>query len=157
MRFLLIPALLLVSACRQEPAAPADQPTGATVEQAAGSSPTFAGAGRDRLCLAESAGRAGFITFGEGDANCSVTGSLSRSGERLTITPDGDAACRVEATLAGDRLTLGPASAACAYYCGPSASFADKQFTRTNGAEPVADLGSFTSAALGWSRVARAR
>ena len=140
MRCLLIPALLLLPACRQEPDAPPDQPAAATAGQTETSSTTFAGSGRDRLCLAEGAGRAGLITFGEGNANCSVTGSLARSGDRLTITPDGDAACRVQATLAGDRLTLGPAGAACAYYCGPSASFAGKQFTRTEGPEPVTDL-----------------
>jgi hypothetical protein len=139
MRCLSIPALLLLSACRQEPEPVANEPAAATAEQA-GSSSTFAGSGRDRLCLAEGSGRAGLITFGEGDANCSVTGSLARSDDRLTITPDGDAACRVEATLAGDRLTLGPAATACAYYCGPSASFAGKQFTRTKVAEPVTDL-----------------
>lgn len=101
---------------------------------------TFAGAGRDRLCLKEGEGRAGFITYGEGDANCSVSGAVQRAGERLTITPDGDAACRIEATLAGEQLTLGQASPACAYYCGPTASFSARQFARTATPQPVTDL-----------------
>ena len=80
----------------------------------------YAGEGRDRLCLAGQ--RGGFITYGDGDANCSARGRVERTGDRLLLIPVGDSDCRIEASVTGDRLTLGARTAACTYYCGPGAN-----------------------------------
>jgi hypothetical protein len=134
---------LVLTACRgpaaeeQNNVISGEAASGAETSSIASAS-TYAGAGRDRLCLAE--GRAGLIVYGKGDANCSVSGSAEGSGNRLTIVPAGDSTCRIQATLISDKLTLGEVSQACAYYCGPSASFAGKGFTRTPAPQPVTDL-----------------
>jgi hypothetical protein len=91
------------------------------------------------LCLAQSGGAA-FITYGEGDANCSVKGQIEGAGERLTLVPEGDTTCRIELNRSGDSVRLGAVGAACAYYCGPKASFEGKSFKRKDNAEPVTDL-----------------
>ena len=84
----------------------------------------YAGEGRDRLCIAGN--RGGFIIYGEGNANCSARGRIEQSAGRLVLTPDGDADCRIEAKLSGDRLAVGTRSAACAFYCGPGADYSGK-------------------------------
>ena len=55
---------MLLAACSQQPADPSFTPG------------TFAGEGRDRLCIAGEAGnyRAGLIAYGQGDINCSASG-----------------------------------------------------------------------------------
>ena len=98
----------------------------------------YAGEGRDRLCLVGE--RGGLITYGDGDANCSARGRIERTGERLLLIPDGDPDCRIEASLTGDRLTLGARTDACAYYCGPGADFAGKSFSRDGTASPAVDF-----------------
>lgn len=132
--FYLLP-LALLAACRQEP----DQPAQAPAESRE-AVVTYAGAGRDRLCLDEGRGRIGFITYGQGDMNCSVRGAVVRSGDRLSIAPDGDESCRVDATVDGERLALGPVSTSCGYYCGAGASFAGKAFTRSSPGSPAEDF-----------------
>ena len=135
MRSLLLLSLPLLAACQQE--------AGQQAEQVAERPPqvvTYAGEGRDRLCLNESAGRIGFITYGEGDVNCSVRAALTRSADQLAIAPDGDQSCRIAATLGDDRLALGELGQSCAYYCGPGASFAGKSFGQLPDAVPVTDL-----------------
>ena len=99
----------------------------------------FAGAGRNRLCLDEGAGRAAFITYGEGDANCTVQGAVQQTAGTSVLVPDGDTTCRIDLTLSGDMVRLGQASAACAYYCGPRSSFAGAEFRRSVTQQPVAD------------------
>lgn len=93
--------------------------------------------GRDGLCLVGKPGalRAGVIAYGPSDANCSLAGSATRSGERLTITPRGDPGCRIEVSLEGDKAHLGPLTQACAYYCGPGADFSGRTLGRST--EPV--------------------
>ena len=99
----------------------------------------YAGGGRDRLCRAGD--RVGFITYGEGDANCSVRGRLDRAGEHLlTIVPDGDQDCRIELYEQGGSLRLGKVAAACAYYCGPGASFEGRAFAENASASAVTDF-----------------
>ena len=139
-RFAIALSALLLGACSREadaPAAPVNE--GAPVVAAAAGSSTFAGAGRDRLCL-KADKQAAFITYGEGDANCSVQGQVEGEGERMTLVPNGDATCRIDMTRSGDIMRLGSVTQACAYYCGPKASFEGKTFTRTDKAVPVTDL-----------------
>ena len=120
--------IFLLAACSQE-AAPPPPPK---IE-------LFAGEGRDRLCI--KGDRIGFIAYGSVDANCSVRGRIDRTGEHgLSIIPDGDRDCRIEAQEQHGRLRLGKVTAACAYYCGPGASFEAKAFTKGAGASPAVDF-----------------
>ncbi len=118
--------VLLLAACSADPAEP-------QLERQ-----LYAGEGRDRLCIAGQ--RGGFIAYGDADANCSARGRVERSADRLVLIPDGDADCRIAATLAGDRLALGQRAPACEYYCGPGADFAGKAFTRSATASPAVDF-----------------
>ena len=126
MRFLAL-VLLLLSACSQEASEPIVERT------------LYAGEGRDRLCIAGD--RAGFIAYGDGGRNCSVRGRVERSGEHsLSIVPDGDPDCRIAVDEQGESLRLGKVAQACAYYCGPRASFAGKTFTKDASASPAIDF-----------------
>jgi hypothetical protein len=98
----------------------------------------YAGAGRDRLCIAGE--RSGFIVYGEGDANCSARGRVERAGDRLVLIPDGDSDCRIEAKLDGDSLVLGVRAGACAYYCGPGADYAGRGLSKDMSATPAVDF-----------------
>jgi hypothetical protein len=124
----LTPLVLLLAACAPEEPPPA-----------AAESAIYAGAGRDRLCV--DGERVGFITFGDGDANCSVRGRLESAGDgRLAIIPNGDEDCRIEAADETGRILLGSRKAGCAYYCGPNADFAGKAFTKQDSASPAVDF-----------------
>ncbi|HVF84142.1 MAG TPA: hypothetical protein VM913_08240 [Sphingomicrobium sp.] len=135
-------AIVLLTGCGQQAASSSSANEDGDGTQPAGSTGpvSYAGSGRDRLCLSEAEGRAGLVIYGEGDANCGVRGTVQRSANRLTVTPEGDAACRIEAAISGDRLILGARNSACAYYCGPTANYAGKTFTRIADPEPAADL-----------------
>jgi hypothetical protein len=100
----------------------------------------YAGEGRDRLCLrAEQDREAAFVTYaGEGDTSCTVRGTFDRQAN--AIVPNGDATCRIPVTVTADAVQLGAASAACAYYCGPKASFAGKRFALTTAGGEAVDL-----------------
>ena len=140
MRIAHLAAAFLLTGCgRGDQPAAAEQSTEAQA-RAATTLATYAGEGRNRLCLDERAGRAAFITYGQGDTNCTVQASVQRAGSAATLIPDGDETCRIELTTAGGTLRLGPASPACAYYCGPSASFANAEFRRTPQPQPVTDV-----------------
>ena len=129
MRPILLPALLL-AACSQPPAEPS-LATG-----------TFAGEGRDRLCLAGEPGnyRGGLIAYGLGDVNCSASGRLEISGNQLSLIPRGEGDCRIPLTLDGNAVRVGQVPAACAYYCGPGASMAGKSYNRSDMGAAVTDL-----------------
>jgi hypothetical protein len=139
MRLHLFLLALLLTACREQdvPTA-ANQPTNA--DAADNAVQIFAGQGRDRLCLDERGGRAGLITYGQGDANCSIQGAVQQAGPRITVAPDGDESCRVAGTIAGTQVTLGPLTPECAYYCGPTADYSGRSFTAADNAGPVTDL-----------------
>ena len=122
----LLPLVLVIAACSPEAPPPAQERA------------TYAGQGRDRLCV--NADRAGFIAYGEGDSNCSVRGRVRADGDRLAIIPEGDEDCRIEAARQADRITLGARSAACAYYCGPGADFTGKAFAKRDSASPAVDF-----------------
>ena len=121
MRSILILAPLL-AACSQEAA----QPSLATG--------TFAGEGRDRLCIAGDPGayRAGLIAYGEGNANCSAAGRLEQSGATWVLVPQGEGDCRIPLEVDGNIARIGPPPAACSYYCGPGASLAGKAYNRAD-------------------------
>lgn len=139
MRTFLLPALLLLAACEQK-AAEAPPAEASARPQAAVGAVVFAGAGRNRLCLDERANRAAFITYAEGDTNCTMSGVLKRSDANATLVPDGDASCTVVVQFNGDEVRLGELRPECAYYCGPSASYAGSTYRRTNDGQPVTDL-----------------
>jgi hypothetical protein len=136
MRVLLLPLLLLFTAsCREAAQGNAAEPAGTDALDA------YAGAGRDRLCLAPNGGTAGLITFAAtGDSNCSIRGTFGGA-QDARIKPNGDEACAVPVRVEGARVTLGQPSAACAYYCGPGASLAGKTFDRMDNPAQVTDLG----------------
>lgn len=131
MHFLrLIPLLLVAAGCSAK--VPEGLPTG-----------TFAGAGKDRLCVAGEGEdlRGGLIVYAaDGASNCSLSGKLAGAGDRWTLTPRGEGDCRVGLTLAGDRLKIAGLPASCAYYCGPGARLTGKSFTRAANATPAVDM-----------------
>jgi hypothetical protein len=133
MRSALLAALLL-TACTKEEVPPKS-------ELAPG---IFTANQRDALCIFGGNGvqRAGFITYGANDANCSARGKIVAAGNgRWQLHPDGDAECGIQLVVTKDGIALGPASRSCAYYCPPGLSFAGKTFARIGtGAKPATDL-----------------
>ena len=121
MRSILILAPLL-AACSQEAAQPS-LVTG-----------TFAGEGRDRLCIAGKPGayRAGLIAYGEGNANCSAAGRLKPAGSGWSLVPRGEGECRIPLEIAGNTVRIGQPPESCSYYCGPGASLPGKAYNRTD-------------------------
>jgi hypothetical protein len=103
---------------------------------------TYAGEGRDRLCVVGEAGvqRAGFVSYGPGHANCTMSGRIEANGAGFVLTPAGDSRCLVDVSVNDGRISLAPGTPACHYYCGPSASFANKNFRRDDKATPAVDL-----------------
>ena len=128
MRHLTLALVLLVAACQQEQAATPGLDPG-----------TFTGGGRDALCIAGAAGaqRAGFVVFGAANANCSASGHIEPAGAGWQLVPAGDAECKIPLTVTATGISLGARLRACAYYCGPGADYAGKQFARATGVKPV--------------------
>lgn len=121
---------LLLAACSQPPAAPS-LPVG-----------SFAGEGRDRLCIAGEPGnyRAGLISYGSADTNCSARGQIEVGSDGVALVPRGEGPCRIALVVEGDRVSIGKLPAACSYYCGPGADMAGKSFRRTAGGGAAVDL-----------------
>lgn len=127
-------AVCLLAGCGgKEGASGGDADAGAAV------SGLYAQAGGERpgqLCLVEREGRAGsfgFITWGRGDANCSVSGSVRREADRLTLLLDGDESCSIEAQAEGGavRVTRGLSGECALYYCAGGASLDNVRFERS--------------------------
>ena len=135
MRALTILLCALLAACQQEAPEETERQVASPPAMA-----TYVGQGRDRLCLDEQAGRVGLISYGSGDANCSLRGTVTGSGDRLTIMPDGDQSCRLSATASADTISIGGTGPSCAYYCGPGATLSARTFRRSGEALPVTDL-----------------
>lgn len=135
---LLSASALLLPGCGKEEA-PANQAAAAAPGPADSDTVVFASGTRDRLCRQRSTGAVALITFAPtGDANCTVRGRFDAAAR--VIVPDGDDRCRIPVTDKGNQLTLGNGGPACAYYCGPSASFAGVTLDATTGAPPPTDL-----------------
>ena len=126
----ILPLALLLAACSQQPTEPV-VPTG-----------TFAGEGRDRLCIAGEPGnyRAGLIAFGEGDVNCSASGRVETNNGRIALVPRGEGSCRLALTVEGNSVRIGEVPAACAYYCGPGATMTGKAFNKAEMGAAAVDL-----------------
>ena len=126
----MFPALLMLAACSQQPA---DSPIPAG---------TYAGEGRDRLCIAGEADslRAGLIAYGPGDANCSAAGRLEQAGAAWALVPRGEGECRIPLEIDGNVVRVGQPPAACAYYCGPGANMTGKTYNRADMGAKASDL-----------------
>ena len=124
---------MALAGCRQAEQAPREQRS----EQAAPALAVYVGTGRDRLCLAADGKRAGLIVYGTGDMNCSVQGVV---GPGDALVPNGDNKCRIPLRRSDGSIELGPVTADCSYYCGPSASLQGKGFRLSPGATPPTDL-----------------
>lgn len=124
MRFLILLSLIIAGCGDQAPRADGT-PTlkvGHYFEQ---------GARRGRFCVHPGEGpqRATFITFArKGDTNCSASGTIRVEGQAMLFVPKGETECRIPLELQGDQLTLRPAPAACAYYCGPGVELGGQAF-----------------------------
>ena len=103
---------------------------------------TYAGDGRDRLCVVGEAGvqRAGFISYGPSQANCTMSGTIEAKGARFVLKPASDSRCAVDVSVNDGRVSLAPGTLACSYYCGPGATFANKSFKRDDKATPAVDF-----------------
>jgi len=129
-------SLLLLAACGQQGESGSQADVAAEATQAA---TIYSGSGRNQLCL--KGRRAGFIVYApNGDTNCSVRGTVDRTGSQLVIAPDGDAECRIQAREDGSSLAFGPVAPACSYYCGPNASFGGATFGMVPESKPVTDF-----------------
>ena len=128
---LLLPCFVLLAACSQE------QDPAFTIATG-----TFAGEGRDRLCIAGEAGsyRAGLVAFAAGDSNCSASGRIDEKDGQLALVPRGEGACRIPLSIEGNMVRIGQVPAACSYYCGPAASLNGKSFSRADMGTTAADL-----------------
>ncbi|MCL6699661.1 hypothetical protein LZ496_12820 [Sphingomonas sp. NSE70-1] len=127
----ILPWFMLLAACSQgqEPA-----PSIATG--------TFAGEGRDRLCIAGEPGnyRGGLIVYADGDVNCSAGGKIDAANGAIALVPRGEGDCRIPLAIDGNAVRIGDVPAACSYYCGPGAAMAGKTFNRSDAGGQVADL-----------------
>ena len=127
-------SVILVAACDQQGENPAD-----VAVETAQPATIYSGPGRNQLCL--KGRRAGFVVYASGDdTNCSVRGTFKRGDSQLVIAPDGDSECRIQAGEQDSSLALGPVPPACAYYCGPGASFAGATFDMIPASRPVTDF-----------------
>jgi hypothetical protein len=126
----ILPFALLLTACSQQPAEPS-MTTG-----------TFAGEGRDRLCIAGEPGsyRGGLIVFGEGDVNCSASGRVAAQAGGFALVPRGEGGCRIPLTIDGNTVRIGNVPASCSYYCGPGASMTGKAYNRSDMGAKAVDL-----------------
>lgn len=115
-------------------------------EPIAGAFGSYAGEGRDRMCLVDGKPDGGLITYApSGNNNCSLrfaTRYAEGSATEGTFAAANDPSCTIPFTrvAASGRFTLGQPSPGCAYYCGPGAALANKSFVRMDKATPVTDI-----------------
>ena len=126
----LIPMVMLLAACSQQAENPSI-PTG-----------TYAGEGRDRLCIAGGVGdyRGGLIAFGPSDINCSASGSVVVEGGKFLLIPRGEGDCRIPLEISGNVVRVGEPPAACGYYCGPGADMAGRTYNKADMGAKAVDL-----------------
>ena len=120
MRIFLLPMVLILASCSSPK------------EEAAVLKPgTYFGKGRNAACVIgdKSPQRFAFIAFASaGDANCAAEGRIEVTGGAYSFVPSGEGPCRIPVTVTGDKLAIGPAPAACSYYCGPGATLGGQSF-----------------------------
>ena len=124
----IIPVALLLASCSQQAENPSI-PVG-----------TYAGQGRDRLCIAGEGGnyRAGLIAFGQGNTNCAASGRVMAEGGRYVLIPRGEGPCRIPLEIENNVVRVGQPPVACSYYCGPGADMAGKIYSKADmGAKAV--------------------
>jgi len=108
---------------------------------------TYAGPGRDRLCIVKKGEDlvVGAIVYGQGDANCTFRGTgvdqQIATKTALKIRPTGDSECEFRIDGNPSLLTLHASGSACNYYCGPGASLEGKTVKRLPQRETVNDFG----------------
>jgi len=121
---------LLVAACSQQ-GENSSIPTG-----------TYAGQGRDRLCIAGEEGnyRGGLIAFGQGDVNCSASGRVTVEGGQYVLVPRGEGECRIPLEIDGNSVRVGQPPAACGYYCGPGADMSGRTYNKADMGAKAVDL-----------------
>jgi hypothetical protein len=126
----IFPLTLLLAACSEQPAGPS-LTTG-----------TFAGNGRDRLCIAGEPGnyRGGLIAFGAEDSNCSASGRIEAQSAGFVLVPRGEGDCRIPLVIEGNSVRIGEPPAACSYYCGPGATMAGKSYNKADMGASAVDL-----------------
>ena len=126
----ILPLALLLAACSNPPAEPS-LATG-----------TFAGQGRDRLCIAGEPGnyRGGLIAFGSGDVNCSASGRIESRAGQFALVPRGEGDCRIPLAIEGNGVRIGQVPEACAYYCGPGSTMTGKTYNRSDMGSKATDL-----------------
>jgi hypothetical protein len=126
----ILPIALLLAACTPRSENPS-VPTG-----------TYAGQGRDRLCIAGEPGnyRGGFIAFSQGDVNCSASGRVAAEGGKYLLVPRGEGECRIPLEIKGNVVRIGQPPAACAYYCGPGAAMAGQTYNKADMGAKAVDL-----------------
>ena len=131
MRFLILAVALTITACAKEEAAAPTLAPG-----------TYAGGGRDALCIAGQSGtqRAGFVVYGADDANCSASGRIEAAGEGWALIPSGDLDCKIPLSTGDGRISIGRVPPACAYYCGPGVTADGKSFGPVLQGKPTTDL-----------------
>jgi hypothetical protein len=126
----ILPLALFLAACTQQPA---------ETSLATG---TFAGEGRDRLCIAGEPGnyRGGLVAYGEGDVNCSASGRIEDQNGQFALVPRGEGACRIPLTIEGNSVLVDKVPAACTYYCGPGATMGGKAYNKADMGAQAVDL-----------------
>jgi len=127
--------ILLLAACSDQAS---QQPADLSVDTG-----TYAGQGRDRLCLAKSAQTwtIGVVTYGGGDFNCTFRGKVRTAEHGMLAEAAADPACKLVITPDGSTLRIEvPDKKACEYYCGPGATLADRSFKHDNAATPAVDF-----------------
>ena len=127
----IFPCFILLAACSQGQEPASSIATG-----------TFAGEGRDRLCIAGEPGnyRAGLVAYTASDVNCSASGKVETANGKMALVPRGEGDCRIPLIVEGNAVRIGEVPAACSYYCGPGAAMAGKSFNRSETGGAVVDL-----------------
>ncbi len=128
---LTLPCFMLLAACSQ-----GQEPATSIVTG------TFAGEGRDRLCIAGEPGnyRGGLVIYAADDVNCSASGKVETANGTTALVPRGEGECRIPLAIDASAVRIGDVPAACSYYCGPGAVMAGKSFNRTDAGDNAADL-----------------
>jgi hypothetical protein len=126
----LLPLTIILGACSQQ-----------TADQSFKTG-TFAGKGRDRLCIAGEPGnyRAGLIAYGNGDTNCTAAGSIDAQSGQMALIPRGETSCRIPLNIDDNTIRIGEVPAACSYYCGPGATLTGKSYNRSDMGSKAVDL-----------------